>query len=109
MKFLKKIGYSIGKIEKYAEMATDGVKSALLYLAGITVILTIVFCLGSIYKTHQSIQELANYVETDIPEFSYKDGNLTMEGEQPLTIENKELGFDKIIIDTQDKTNEERL
>ena len=107
MKFFKKIGYSIGKIEKYAEMATDGVKSALLYLAGITVILTIVFCLGSVYKTHQSVQSVAGYIETEIPEFSYKDGKLSMDGEQPLIIENDEIGFDKIIIDVQDKTDEE--
>ena len=107
MKFFKKVGYSIGKIEKYAEMATDGVKSALLYLAGITVILTVVFCLGSVYRTHQSVQKVAEYIENEIPEFSYKDGNLSMEGDQHLTIENEEMGFDKIIIDVQDKTDEE--
>ncbi len=107
MKFLKKVGNSIVKTERYAEMAADGVKSAIKYALAIVAIMSIVVGLGSVYRTNQTINELANYIENNIPEFSYKDGNISVEGEQPVTIESKETGINKIIIDTNDKTEEE--
>ena len=109
MKFFKKIGYSIAKIEKYAEMATEGTKSAIMYLAGITLILTIVFSLGTVYETHDSAQKVAEYIEQNVPEFSYKDGNISMEGEQPITLERDSTSFNKIIIDTEDNVSEDKI
>ena len=99
-KFFKKIGYSIGRIEKYSEMATDGTKSAIKYIAGVLVLITLIASLGSVYTTYQSLQEVANYIEENIPEFTYKDGKLTVEGEQPLIKDN-------LIMDVNDKTDEE--
>ena len=107
MKFLKKVGYSITKIEKYGEMATEGLGKAIAYLAILVLIMTIILCGCTFVKINEQVQKVVNYIDTEIPEFSYKDNALTMEGEQPLKIENPETGFNKIIIDTKTENEED--
>ncbi len=99
-KFFNKVKYSIGKIEKYPEMATEGTKAAIKYIAGVLILITIITCLGSIYQTYQSLQEVSQYIKDNVPEFTYKEGALSIEGEQPVIKDN-------LIIDTNDKTDEE--
>ena len=97
--FFRKIGYSIAKIEKYPEMATDGVKAAIKYMAIIILGIAIISSILSVHSTEKTMQQMATYVEENIPEFQYKDGIITTEEEQPKRLEGKGLGVNKIIID----------
>ena len=99
-KFFKKIGYSIGKIEKYAEMSTEGTKSAIKYIAGLLIFITLITCLSTVYRAYKAVGEISNYIEANIPDFTYKDGKLSMESEEPIEKDN-------LIIDVKDKTDEE--
>ena len=45
--FFKKVWYSVTKIEKYPEMATEGVPRALIYLAKLSIIISIVVSIRS--------------------------------------------------------------
>ena len=105
-KFFPKIGYSITKIEKYPEMATQGFGKAFSYLCKLVVILAIVVCIGTIYQTHTLIKQGTNYLEKDFPDFNYKDGILNVNSEQMLEFSNVESIADKIIIDTNTEDEE---
>ena len=101
MGFFKKVWYSIVKIEKYPNMAAQGLGKAISYLAKIIAILTIVVCLGMIYQTHNLIDEGVDYLQNSFPEFSYKDGTLTVESEEPITISAEDSVAGETIIDTK--------
>lgn len=103
--FFKKIRYSIFKIEKYPEMATEGFGKAIGYIAKLVVVLAIILAIWTVYQTYEMINEGKGYVESQFPDFSYKDGMLTVDSQESITIDNERFG--KIIIDTNTDSEEE--
>ena len=97
--FFKKIWYSITKLERYPELAVEGVPKAIIYLLKLVAIIAIVSCIGSLYQLNIVIKNGANYISSNFPEFSYKDGILEVQSEETLTYENENFG--KIIVDTK--------
>lgn len=98
--FFKKVWYSIVKIEKYPEMATEGVPRAFSYLIKLVAIFVVVACLCSIYQLNVTLRNGADYLKNNFPEFSYKDEILDVQSEEPIIYEdNPEFG--KMIIDTK--------
>lgn len=105
--FFRTMWYSIDKIEKYPELAAEGLKKAIKYLTQIVFILAIAISAISVYKTSTEIKQIANYINEKAPNFSYKDNLLTSEEVQDVVRdENDEFG--KIIIDLQ-TTDEEQI
>lgn len=98
--FFKKVWQSITKIEKYPDMAAEGVGKAISYMAKIVAILAIVLCLGMLYQTYQMVGKAVEYLQNECPEFSYQDGILKVETESPITIEENSV-VGKAIIDTE--------
>lgn len=106
--FFKSFKYSITKIEKYPEMAAQGVKKALKYAAVLTIIIAIVTSVGMIYNANKTVQESAKFIEENIPEFTYEDGKIKTEAQQPIILDdNKETNLGKIIIDVTELTEEQ--
>lgn len=97
--FFKKVYDSITKIEKYPEMAAQGLPKAMTYLAKLVVLIAIVLCIGMVYQTYEMVQDGISYLQNDFPEFSYKDGILTVNSEKPIVIENSPI-IGKVIVDT---------
>ena len=104
MGFFKKVKYSIFNIEKYPEMATEGIGKALSYIAKLVVILAVVLSIWTLYQTYQMINEGTNYLENEFPDFSYSEGTLTVNSEEALIFENEQFG--KIIVDTNTDSEE---
>ena len=104
MGFFKKIKYSIFNIEKYPEMATEGIGNTLSYIAKLVMILAVVLSLWTLYQTYQMINEGTSYLENEFPDFSYSDGTLTVDSEEAIIIENEQFG--KIIVDTNTDSEE---
>lgn len=98
--FFKKVWYSITKIEKYSDMASDGIGKAIGYLVKLVVVFSIVLCLGMMYKTYNVIQEGVRYLENEFPEFSYQDGILTVDSEKEIIISEDDSFVGRTIIDT---------
>ena len=98
--FLKRLWYSISKIEKYPDMAAEGFKRAMGYLVKIVMILTLVISAGMIYQTHILIQKGVNYLKDEIPEFTYKDGVLSVASETELKINKEKFPIGEVIVDT---------
>ena len=104
MGFFKKLKYSIFNIEKYPEMATEGIGKALTYIAKLVVILAVVLSVWTLYQTYQMINEGTNYLENEFPDFSYSDGTLTVDSQEVLIFDNEQFG--KIIVDTNTDSEE---
>lgn len=103
--FFQKVWESITKIEKYPDMAAEGIGRAFSYLCKIIAILAIVLCLGMVYQTYKMLQEGIEYLQNEFPEFSYKDGVLNVSSDKPITISEDDSYVGKTIIDT--KTEEQ--
>ena len=102
--FFKKVKYSIFNIEKYAEMATEGLGKAVSYIAKLVAVLGIILSVWTLYQIYQMIQEGRNYVENECPDLSYSDGTLSVDTDEVINIDNEQFG--KIIIDTNTDSEE---
>lgn len=103
--FFKKVWYSIVKIERYAEMATEGVGRALSYLSKLVIILAIIISVWITIETNNNIQKAIDYLENNFPEISYKEGTLQVESNEPIVIDNEVING-KIIVDTNTDSEE---
>ena len=99
--FFKKVWYSITKIERYPEMAAQGLGKAFSYICKVVAILAIILCFGSMYQAYQILQEGVAYLQNEFPEFSYSDGILSIDSENPITISAEDSYVGEAIIDTK--------
>lgn len=107
--FFKKVWYSITKFEQYPAMAAEGLKRAIKYLIMLTAIVTVFGTIGTLLQMKSLISDFAQYVQDNIPEFSYVDGNLSMDTQERMIIEDaKDSGIDRIVIDTLSETDEQK-
>ncbi|MBQ2836471.1 MAG: DUF1189 domain-containing protein [Clostridia bacterium] len=107
--FFKKIWYSITQFEKYPLMATEGLGKAIKYLIKLTAIVSIFIMIGSLLQMKNLVDELAKYIDEEIPEFSCLDGNLSMESKDTIVIEDVQYDIvDKIVINTLTETQEQK-
>ena len=97
--FFKKVWYSITKFEKYPDMAIEGFSSAIKYLFILTAIITVFLTISSLIEMHKLVENLAKYIEDNIPEFTYQDGKVNMELSEDMVIDNIQYdGIDRIIL-----------
>ena len=107
--FFKKVWYSITNFEKYPAMAVEGLKKAIKYLIALTAIVTVFITLGALIDLKLIVEDFSKYVDENIPEFSYVDGNLNMEMDETILIENvEEIDVDRIVINTLTETDEQK-
>ena len=99
--FFKKVWYSITKIERYPEMAAQGLGKAFSYICKVVAVLAIIICFGSMYQAYQILQEGVAYLQNEFPEFSYSDGILSVDSENPITISAEDSYVGEAIIDTK--------
>ena len=108
--FFKKVWYSITKFEKYPEMATEGFGRALKYLIILSAFVTLCMTIGSTISMRNVVFQLADYVQNNIPEFTYEDGNIQMDVTEPIFIEEVAYdGIDRIIINPLIEDKEEKV
>lgn len=96
--FFKKVWYSIDKIERYAELSAEGLKSALKYLAILVMIIGVISSASTIYKTSLVVNKISQYIDQKVPNLTYSENTLKVENSEAIIDENEEFG--KIIIDT---------
>ena len=96
--FFKKVWYSIDKIEKYAELSAEGLKSALKYLAMLILVIGVIAAASTIYKTSLVVNKISQYIEQKVPNLTYSENTLKVENSEAIIDENEEFG--KIIVDT---------
>lgn len=102
--FFKKVWYSIDKIEKYSELSAEGFGRAIKYFGILVLIVTVVTALMAIYKTNLKMQSVAQYIDENSPELTYRDGILTIDSQEPIIDDDSTFG--KLIIDTNTEDEE---
>lgn len=98
MGFFKKVWYSIDKIEKYGELAAEGFPRAISYLFQIIIILAIVGASAASYQTKIVIDNIIQFMQNEIPDFTYTNNELKFETDE--VIKKEQEFFGKVIIDT---------
>ncbi len=97
--FPKKVWYSITKFEQYPTMATEGIWSAIKYLMIIVAIVAIFSMFGSLAKVNKVVWDISEYIEQNIPDFTFADGKISMDTDKPIVLDDfKYKGIEKIII-----------
>lgn len=97
--FFKKVWYSITKFEKYPDMAIEGFSGAIKYLFILTAIITVFSTISSLIGMHKLVEDLAKYIEDNIPEFTYQDGKINMELSEDMVIDDIQYnGIDKVVL-----------
>lgn len=102
--FFKKIWYSIDKVEKYSELSAEGFGRAIRYLVFLIVILAIVSSGVTVYRTSKQIKEVSKYISENAPNFTYSEGVLNVNMQEPII--NEDESFGKVVIDTINKTED---
>lgn len=99
--FFKKVIIAIKDFDKYIDFAASSALDTMSYMLKLVAIFTVFLVQISIYNIANKVSNIYNFIDTEISEIHYEDGNLEVVGknnEEPLVLENTIL--DKIIIDT---------
>ncbi len=100
LNFFKRFWFSITKIEMYPLLSATGMKKALMYFAGLVMILAMVFSLGIIYELNSFVDGGKEYFENEFPELKYENEMLVVDSEEPIYFENENFLIGNIIVDT---------
>ena len=103
--FFKKVWYSIFKLEKYGEMAAEGIPRAISYTIKLALIISLAIGLVAIYETNQLVEKGKDFIETQVGEFTYNDGILTVKNGDQITAPSTRFG--EIIINTNIEDTEQ--
>lgn len=103
--FFKRVLISIKDFDKYKIFALEKLGKSIKYVFQLSLILMIFIALSFTIKYGMLINKGLNYIKEDLPDFTYENGNLNFNIEEPLVLESgdssKETSY-KIIIDTNE-------
>ena len=107
--FWKRILISIKDFEKYKIFAVEKLSKSFKYFFQFALIFVLIIALSFSVKYGMIINKTTNYIKNDLPEFSYKEGNLEFKDNQKIELQSnddtKDISY-KIIIDTQTENEE---
>lgn len=106
MNFFKQAFSSIKDLDKYEDFALEQTKEVFKYLLKLVAVFTIIIACFYTYKIVDSLNDIYASLKNNLPEFSYSQGILKVEAEQPIVIEEYEEAIGKVIIDTNIEDNE---
>lgn len=107
--FFKTIKKSITDFEKYPELASKKIGTAISYLIKLLAIFTLIISSIYIFEISKNIKETLKYIDEQIPEFIIKDNELEIQTDKPIIIEKEGSLFNIIIIDSKKELEEETL
>ena len=85
--FFKKVKLSIFNVEKYPELAVEGVPRAIeLFGKDCCCFDNCYYSVCLIIKTNQIVKQAVDFVETSFPDFSYQDGILDVKADEAYKI-----------------------
>lgn len=102
--FFKDVLKSIKDLDKYEDYALELPKNAFKYLLKLVFIFCAIICIFYTYQIVQNMNNIYDNFKNILPDFLYKDGNLTIDSEDPIIIEDYKNILGKIIIDPNGNT-----
>ena len=98
--FFKDVLKSVKDLDKYEDFALELPKKAFKYLLKLVMIFCAIICIFYTYKIVQNMNNIYINLKNKLPDFSYSEGILTIDSEEPIVIEEYKDVLGKIIIDT---------
>ena len=98
--FFKKIWYSITKVEKYAELAAEGVGRAIGYVCLLLLIFSILISIGVSININHTTKKGIEFLDENFSEINYQNGILTVKQKENINTGN-------IIVNTGELTSEQ--
>lgn len=103
--FLRKLKISVIDFEQYHLIAADGWKKALVYLLKIILVFSIIVTILVSFKLIMTINAICLYAKNDLPDFRINNNQFSIDSNQPVVIENKDLIKTKIVFDNEDSAD----
>lgn len=103
--FFKKVYYSIFKLEKFGELSAEGVRRAIGYLFKLSLIVALIIGISTLFRINELKQKGIDFLNEQVGEFTYSEGILKIEKEEPIRAPSSTFG--EVIIDTNIETEEE--
>lgn len=100
MGFFKKFLNSLSNFKAYNTFLSQTTGKAVLYMLILCAFLSIVNCLSLTSYLNSYLPHFKEELEKNVPEFNFKNGNLTFEGDMPIVIKNEEANI-IVYIDTE--------
>lgn len=100
MGFFKKFLNSLFNFKAYNTFLSQTTGKAVLYMLILCALLGIIDCFSLSISVNSELPNLKKELEKNVPEFEFKNGKLTFEGDMPIIIKNKESGV-TVYIDTE--------
>jgi hypothetical protein len=104
--FFSRIFYSMSKMDFYVTVAKESVRKAFKYLVLFCILLGAINSIIKVVGFFDAISEVKKFVTKDIPDFTFKNGELNVEGEMPIVVESDDLA---LIVDTSGELDESSL
>ena len=99
--FWKKVKISIFGLEEYQKLAAQKIGKTIGYFAILMLIFAFFVTLSITYRFHKTLQNVTSYINENIETLQFENGTLAIQGKQnPIIIEDSEVFYGKIIIDT---------
>lgn len=105
--FFKNVIKSIKDFDKYEDFGLEGISKTAIYLIKIVAIFTLVITIMTIYNLSNTLNDVFLYFDENIRTLSYTDGILEINSNEKLEIINENSIINKIIIDTDELTEEQ--
>lgn len=104
--FFRDVLKSIKDLDKYEDYALELPKSAFKYLFKLVLLFCTIICIFYTYQIVQNMNDIYASLKDKLPEFSYYDGILTIQTEEPIIIEDYKNIFGNVIIDISGSAEE---
>lgn len=99
--FFKQAFASVVDFDSYQDFALSSIGKTIRYFLEIVLVFIIIAAIGFTYYFGTIYQKVKTYINEEMPEFSYQDGVLSVEGNQPYIYDQIEEFAGIVIVDTQ--------
>ena len=106
--FFQRIKLAVFNIEKYQDLVTENLATAIKYFIKLILLFTIIISLGAVYKFAVISEFLIGAFEKDVPEFTFANNELVAEEVINTTSEYQDLKL-RLIVDTTIENDEEKV
>lgn len=104
--FFREFLKSIKDLDKYEDFALELPKNSFKYFIKLILLFSIIISIFYTAKIGNTMQNAYSNLKDKFPDFSYENGIITAQSEEPILIEDYKNSFGEIIIDTNIEENE---
>ena len=106
--FFKRMFRAIKDFDEYKEYAIEKTGTSIKYFLKLMLFFSLIISIAMTIRFYSWMDEGLEYIKNNIAEFELKDGKLTVSQEEPIIIENENSPLNIILIDTRERTEEEK-